>query len=459
MTGGTAINLNGGAVTTTGNQTYTGPLILGASATLTSTANGTLTFGQINGVTDGGQSLTLNAGTGGSVVFGGPVGNVNRLASLSINGGTPFSLGQNITTTGSQAYTGEITLTGDATLTSTTGSVTVAGVDGAHALTLSGNTGETVNGEIGASTALTSFSTSGTAPIALNGDLVQTTGSQTYTGPLTLGFAGTTLLTSTSNGTLTFAAIDASAAGHGLTVSSGATGSIIFNGAVGGTTPLAALTATGGAPIALNGGTITTDGAQSYTGNITLGAGTTLTSNNAGLSLGKVDGANALSLSASTGVTLGGEIGFTTRIGFLSVTAPAVAFNTDLIHTSGGGFFNGRITLGTTATLDNSSGGFFFRAIDATTDGGQGLTVSGSGNASFASAIGGTHRLASFTLGAGVPSEFFGNISTTGNQTFHSDVTLANALTLNSNAGAIALQKVDGSTARTGDSRFPVPRA
>ncbi len=61
--------LNGGAVTTTGAQTYNDAVTLGANATLTSTGGGNLTFGStLNG------PFALAAHTAGAPVFQGVVG-------------------------------------------------------------------------------------------------------------------------------------------------------------------------------------------------------------------------------------------------------------------------------------------------------------------------------------------------------------------------------------------------
>ena len=61
--------INGGAVNTTGNQTYNDPVVLGANTVLTSTTNGDITFG---GTLNGAYTLAVN--TAGNSIFNGAVG-------------------------------------------------------------------------------------------------------------------------------------------------------------------------------------------------------------------------------------------------------------------------------------------------------------------------------------------------------------------------------------------------
>src|SRR6266498_4141080 len=75
-------DLNGGAVNTTGNQTYNDDVILTANTTVDSSGAGTLTFAKtVNAAASGVQGLTAN--TAGTTIFQGAVGNNTRLASLT----------------------------------------------------------------------------------------------------------------------------------------------------------------------------------------------------------------------------------------------------------------------------------------------------------------------------------------------------------------------------------------
>lgn len=79
---GSAI-LNGGAITTTGIQSYNGATTLGANTSMS--AGGDITFGSTLDSVGSMRNLTLNAGSSGNITFNGAVGNVLRLNSLAIN--------------------------------------------------------------------------------------------------------------------------------------------------------------------------------------------------------------------------------------------------------------------------------------------------------------------------------------------------------------------------------------
>jgi hypothetical protein len=121
--------LNGGAVDTTGTQTYGERMVLGADTTLTATtvmlANG------VDGTSAGARSLAI---VGDAVL--GDIGAHQSLAALSV-GGTTLLGGASVTTTGGQTYSGAFTATGDATLASSAGSLVFGStVDGPLSNTL-----------------------------------------------------------------------------------------------------------------------------------------------------------------------------------------------------------------------------------------------------------------------------------------------------------------------------------
>ena len=88
-------------------------------------------------------------------------------------------------------------------------------------------------------------------------------------------------------------------------------------------TPLTSLTTNAGGTTALNGGTVTTTGAQTYNDAVTLGADTTLTSTGGGaLTLGStVNGAQNLTLNTAGLTTLLGAVGGTTPLTTLTTNA------------------------------------------------------------------------------------------------------------------------------------------
>jgi hypothetical protein len=99
-------------ISTSGNQTYTGAITLGADASAqTSGSNAVITTsGSIN--SDGtARALALNAsGAGGQVLVEGAVGNTAALGALTLNASAMQVNGGSVTTTGNQTYSGPLTL-------------------------------------------------------------------------------------------------------------------------------------------------------------------------------------------------------------------------------------------------------------------------------------------------------------------------------------------------------------
>src|SRR5262245_13314234 len=118
------------------------------------------------------------------------------------------------------------------------------------------------------STALTSVTTDAPGTVVFNTS-VTTTGAQTYSDDAAIIGANTTL-TSTGSGNVSLVGTVNGA--FSLTVNTAGTGT--FGGALGGTTALTSVTTDAGGSTALNGGSVTTTGAQSYNDVVTLGANT-----------------------------------------------------------------------------------------------------------------------------------------------------------------------------------------
>src|SRR5204862_449081 len=187
-------------------------------------------------------------------------------------------------------------------------------VDGAFGLTATATGLTTFDGAVGSSVALSSLTVTNGAD--LNGGSVATTGAQNYDGPVTL--SANALLTASA---ITFlSTVDGA---FGLTAT--ATGLTTFDGAVGSGTKLASLTVTNGAH--LNGGSVATTGAQNYDGPVTLSANDTLISGSGSIAFAStVDGAHALSVSASSGsIGFGGLIGGASPLASLTANATTVA--------------------------------------------------------------------------------------------------------------------------------------
>src|SRR5262249_52829489 len=126
---------------------------------------------------DGANALTIT----GDAVFEGEVGSTTAVTTLLVTGTTDINTDK-VDTTGTQEYSGAVTLTADTNLTAT--SVTFdSTLDGAHALTVPSN--GTFGGEVGQTTNLSSLHVTGTS--AINTDKITTTGTQAYDTAVTLG--------------------------------------------------------------------------------------------------------------------------------------------------------------------------------------------------------------------------------------------------------------------------------
>jgi hypothetical protein len=322
--------LNGGVVKTSSTQSYDGATSLGAATVLTASS---VSFSALNGT----HALTVS----GAATFGDSVsiGSLVVTQTTALNGGP-------VTTTAAQTYSGAVTLGNDSALTGT--QIGFGGtVDGAHALTVSGNA--SFGGAVGGTTLLTRLEITNAA--TLSGGAVKTTGTQSYDGATSLG--SDTVLTAAS---VTFGALNG---GHALSVSGNAT--------FGGTVSIASLAVTGTA--AINSGSVTTTAAQSYDGATSLGADTVLTGTQIAFG-GTLDGAHALVVSGDA--RFGGIVGGQTALTSLAV-AGGSAFNGAAITTTGGQSYNGPGTLGVANVAFNTSGGTI--AFHALTGAGDNLTV------------------------------------------------------------------------------------
>jgi filamentous hemagglutinin family protein len=172
----------------------------------------------------------------------------------------------------------------------------------------------TINGSVGSSLGGNLNGTSTTL-----GGTIQTVGTQTFTGAVTLNAA--TTLTSTAGGSITFGgALDGP-----FTLDVNTTGTTTFGGIVGGTNALATLTMAGGGITAINGGSITTSGAQSYVDAVVLGAAAALNSTGAGITA--INGGNS---AAGYGLALNTAGNATVRFDSFLLGVSSVGGNLDL---------------------------------------------------------------------------------------------------------------------------------
>ncbi|MDO9075245.1 MAG: YDG domain-containing protein [Rubrivivax sp.] len=318
------ITLNGAvgnsATPATGQIDLNSPVTLATGAVTVTTRDAAVNF---NGSVNGAQALTVNAGTG-TTTFGGAVGATTAPTSVTTDaGGTTAINGGGIRTTGAQTWNDALTLGAAATLSGVDISFNGT-LNGANALVVNDSGVTRFAGIVGGTTALTSLTTDAPGTVLIDTTALTTSGAQTYNDAITLGadavFSGLGL---------TFgASIDGA---HSITTNAGS-GALRFNGAIGGTTPLTTIAATGGSVAVASA---TTSGTQTYTGagGVTLGGTlttmnsavtvtgpTTLTADSAIATSGgnivfsgatsSINGAHGLTLAAGTGnVVLGGVVG------------------------------------------------------------------------------------------------------------------------------------------------------
>ena len=437
FTAGSAIittNTSAGAVDL--DNDYTGattePIIVG---NITTGNGGTITIGGASGSTNDitqVASTTLNAGSTGSVVLTGSLstaGNEIGTSTQSIN-----VTAANVTTSATNgntfvsdsvagSFTSTVAITGNITLATTAGALTIGGAISTAAsgtVTLTGAGGVVLNAALGSSTTgaiAIAGALSGSSNITLGtGGLTETqTTSSTYVGaisgsePVAISGTGTLTLSNTStysgsttvtNGTLVVSGSLADTSG--VTVSNGGTltvsGTSTYSGSTaitGGTLVVSGsgnLADTSGVTVS-NGGTFTVTGTSTYSGPTTVTSGTLFVNGSLPNTNVTVSGTGALEGSGSIGGTVsdnsiiapGGGVGGTAELSTGSLTlGSSDTYEIDLNNTTAGSGYDqlnvtGNVSLSGALTIDAATGltqGETFTIINATG------TVSG--NLSFA---------------------------------------------------------------------------
>ena len=200
----------------------------------------------------------------------------------------------------------------------------------------------------------------------------------------------------------------------------------VFDAAVGSLAPqLGSLTVSGPATATL-GGNVSTSGAQSYGGAVSLAtSGVTLTSTGGSLTFSStVDGASNLRLSAGNTVSLDGAVGGSQDLASLVIPTAAAIDIAAAVNTEEAQEYSAPVTLTGDATISSGNnpdpGDITF---GSTIDGAQALEVSASGTLDFGGAIGSGTPLTSFVVATGGSSavtELYGNVTTTGLQSYGS---------------------------------------
>ena len=235
------------------------------------------------------------------------------------------------------------------------------------------------------------------AGVGSNGALIVTSGSASFVGAITLGASASV----GGNGGLTLGGtVNDSSAGTSTLTQVGS-GTLTFSNTVGATNALAAVTTSAGQTTAINGGSVTTTGAQAYGGSVTTSGATTLTStgggnitaNNTGNNFGgnlMLSTSGAASIASSAALTLGASSVGTLTLNTTSTatqSAPITATNLLLLGSGGSYTLNnpgnliGTVAANTGSVNLTSNGAVTIGAVggvtDWTTTGNSTLTASG----------------------------------------------------------------------------------
>ena len=284
-----------GDVSSTANVSGDGKLIFTGSANQVFAAGGK-TYSNIEEAKDGNGKLTVNTNL--------------TVTNFTITTGaqTVFAGAPTITTLAAENTTGTIAFNGGGTITNdvefkTAGQVTFGDAN-TDSITFSNNVTHTAG------------------PTQITGTLNAV---NLYLGVLTIPVGAVTKLNTSGNQTYN----GAISGGGTLTIYSGTTGTINFNAAVNGTTPLSSLTTTGA--VVINSSLIKTSGAQTYNSTIDLGSPTSL-------------------LLEGSAITFNDDISDTTTATSLEVNTP-VTINCSNITTAGNQIYYNTITLKKSPTL------------------------------------------------------------------------------------------------------------
>jgi len=400
-------------VTTSGDQTYTGLVSLSEDVTL---AGDTPTF--TTGVAGGNNDLTLDF-TGTTAIDGATLTGVANLATG--NGGTTELTGT-LSTNGTQTYGDNVTLTGPTTLVGTDVSF-AENVSGGQDLTINASGTTTFAGPV----SIGSLTTDAAGSTQIDGGTVTTTGGQAYGDNVTLG-ANTTLtgVNVSFGGTV----------GGGFDLVVNDSGTTSFAAAV----TLASVATDAAGTTALDGGSVTTTGAQNFGDAVTLGDDTVLTGANVTLG-GTVNGAYALTINDSGDTVLGGVIGAVNALTSITTDGPGtLTLNTSAITTSGNQTYGEVVDLGAaTVTLAGDTPSFA-QGVDGN---GNSLVLTFTGPTAIDGAT--FTGIADLTSNGTGTTTISGTVETSGSQTYTDDVTLAADTTLASTGnGTISLTgKVD----------------
>jgi mucin-19 len=381
-TGSSSLTVSGGQLTLYGGTTGStlgsldfedGAELAASSNTLN--ANSITVTGDLAGDGDGSNTVTFDA-PDGTTLDPGSFGYAG-IDSMTVDGparvaGTFDSDGNDET----QTYEGAVTLIGNTTIGAHT--TFDSTIDGAYGLTVSGSA--TLDGAVGSLTQLQSLTVTGATTI-------DTTSVSTVNGQ---SYGATTLTASPALSGSNIAFNSTLDGAQSLTVYD--TGQALFGGAVGGSTPLTALTLSSGAGNAVLSGSVTTSGSQSYSQPVALDAPLTLSAPGS-----TIDFADALgssdTLTLANGTLELNSAGNTLSGGGVQINSGATA---DFVA---GALATGTVTLNGGTLAWDSANTSAPNAIDVNSSGGT-LNVGGN-NVTLSSGTGGSNAGTVIKSGAG----------------------------------------------------------
>ncbi|BDU53062.1 hypothetical protein LINBF2_12970 [Limnohabitans sp. INBF002] len=429
--GGTSanqVNINTANIKTTGTQHY------GERVSLTSAAPVTLTGAGVTfaGTLDGPQALTIE--DSGVTTFTKEVGQGTALASLTIkdNGGTYGTVhinGGEVTTTGAQSY-GNAVVLGNTTTLNALGvnfDRTISAAAQSLGLTVNNLGTTTFNGDVDIGWLETDGGGTSDNKVEIQTASIKTTGTQHYGERVSLTSAVPVTLTGAG---VTFA--DTLDGPQALTIED--SGVTTFTKEVGQGTALASLTIkdNGGVhgTVHIDGGEVTTTGAQSYGNAVVLGDTTTL--NALGVNFDRTITAAAQSL----GLTVN-NLGTTTfkgdvDIGWLETDGGGTSDNkveiqTASIKTTGTQHYGERVSLTSPVVTLSATSVTFDRPVD-----GQSLIVDA------------------------IAKINGGGVTTTGSQTYSDQMILGDDTTLTSTTDTLIFRSITDGASTSTSTQIPV---
>lgn len=353
---GSFVKQGAGTLTLTGANTYTGTTTI--SAGTLQLGNGGAT-GALSGTTAIVNNAALLVNRSDALTMGNTISGTGTLTKMGT--GT-------LTLSGANSYSGATAINGGAVL------ITNATALGTNAAGTSVAAGAALHLQGGITVAGEALSLDGTG-LSGGGALRNVSGSNTWTGAVTLGSAASIVAATGSQLTISGGITGTNTT---LTLGSIDTGTITLSGPI--TTGTGGLTKSGA-------GVATLSGANTYTGITTISGGTLRIANAAALGTtagGTTVGAGAtLQLDGGAGITVTGEA--------LSLDGAGVASAGALNNLTGNNTWTGAVTLANAATVRTDGGGLTLSG--PVNNGGFALTVTGAENTTISGAISGAGGL------------------------------------------------------------------